>query len=122
MAPYSKSGSFKEAFELSNTSWMPHFTQGLCFDLADTLAGNLKLPPYFFQGSAISINQPKSLLEDLPFTIGKRFQHVLDFFLQQDNRSHVARIFGAPVFDKIPKIRFLALALETEVRSVAAPS
>src|SRR5436309_9480769 len=42
--PYSEAGSFKEAFELPNTSWMPHFAQCLCFDLADALAGDLKLP------------------------------------------------------------------------------
>ena len=95
---------------MPNTSWVPHFTQGLCFDLANTLASDLKLPAYFFQRSAISINQSKSLLEDLPFTIGERLQHVFDFFLQQDNRSHVARIFGTPVFDKIAKVGFLALA------------
>ena len=33
--PYSQAGSFKEAFELPDTSWMPHFAQGLRFDLAD---------------------------------------------------------------------------------------
>src|SRR5436309_8411481 len=107
--PKSQSGSFKEALELPDTSRMSHFAQGLCFDLTDTLPSDLELPPYFFQGSAISIDQAKSLLEDLPFAISKRLQHVLDFFLQQDNRSHVARIFGASVFDKIAKIRFFAL-------------
>ena len=89
---------------------MPHFTQGLCFDLANTLASDLKLPAYFFQRSAISINQTKSLLEDLPFTIGERLQYVFDFFLQQDKSSQVPRLFGAPVFDKIAKIGLLALA------------
>src|SRR5262249_13272615 len=89
---------------------MPHFTQCLCFDLANTLPGHLKLPADFFQGSAISINQPKSLLEDLPLTICERFQDILDLFLQQDNRGHVARVFSSPVFNKIAKICFLALA------------
>src|SRR5919198_5192051 len=56
--PYSQSRSFKEAFELPDTSRMPHFAQGLCFDLADTLAGDLKLAAYFFQGSAIPIHEP----------------------------------------------------------------
>src|SRR5262249_1798806 len=78
----SQSGSFKEAFELPNTSWMPHLAQGLRFDLTDSLAGDLELPAHFFKGSAISIDQPKSLLQDLPFTICERLKHVLDFFLQ----------------------------------------
>ena len=68
--PYSQAGSFKEAFELPDTSWMPHLTQGLRFDLADALAGNLELPAYFFQGSAVPIDQPETLLEDLSFPIG----------------------------------------------------
>src|SRR5262249_10395594 len=105
-----QTGSFKKAFELTYASRMPHFTQGLRFDLANTLASDLKLPAYFFQGPAISIDQPKSLLQHLPFAVGERLKHVLDFFLQQNDRSHVARIFGAPVFDEIAKIRFLALA------------
>src|SRR5215510_3767708 len=105
-----QTGSFKKAFELTYASRMPHFTQGLRFDLANTLASDLKLPAYFFQGPAISIDQPKSLLQNLPFAVGERFKHVLDFFFQQNNRRHVARIFGAPVFDEIAKIRFLALA------------
>jgi hypothetical protein len=66
----SQSGSFKEAFKLPDTSWMSHFAQGLCFDLTYAFAGNLKLPAYFFQGSAVAIDQPESLLKDLSFTIG----------------------------------------------------
>src|SRR6266487_4432533 len=63
----SQSGSFKEAFKLPDTSWMSHFAQGLCFDLTYAFAGNLKLPAYFFQGSAVAIDQPESLLKDLSF-------------------------------------------------------
>jgi hypothetical protein len=38
---------FKEAFQLPNPGGMPHFAQGLCFDLPDPLASNLELPAYF---------------------------------------------------------------------------
>src|SRR5439155_26334980 len=54
---YSQAGSFKEAFKLPYTSWMPHFAQCLCFDLPYTFAGDLKLPAYFLQGSAVAIDQ-----------------------------------------------------------------
>src|SRR5207302_5224251 len=108
--PCSKSRGFKESLQLSNTCWMPHFAQGLCFNLTNALAGNLELPAYFFQGPAVSINQPKSLFEHLPLPIGQRLQHVLDFLLQQNNRSHVARVFGASVLDKVAEICFFALA------------
>src|SRR5205823_11093720 len=87
------SGGFKETLELSDTSRMPHFAQGLCFNLTNPLAGNLELPAHFLQRSAVAIDQPKSLLEHLPLPIGERLQHVLDFFLQQNNCSHVTRVF-----------------------------
>src|SRR5437870_11504805 len=106
---YSNSRSFKESLQLSNSSWMPHFAQGFCFNLADSLAGNLELPAYFFQGSTVSIDQAKSLLEHLPFPIGQRLQHVLDFFLQQNDGSHIARVFGASVLDKVAEICFFDL-------------
>ena len=89
---------------------MPHFAQGLCLDLADSFPSNLELPPYFFQRSAVAIDETESLLEDLPFPIREGFQDILDLFLEQNDRSHVTRVFGAPVLDEIAKIRFLALA------------
>src|SRR5204862_7298713 len=88
--PKSQSGSFKEALELPDTSRMSHFAQRLCFDLTDTLPSDLELPPYFFQSPAISIDQAKSLLEDLPFAISERLQLVLCFFLQPGHRIYVA--------------------------------
>src|SRR5262249_7500467 len=103
------SWGFKKTFQLSNTSWVAHFAQGFCFDLANPLASDLELPTHFLQGSAVPIDQAKSLLEHLSFSISERLQHVLDFFLQQNNGGHIARIFGASIFDKVPKIRFFAL-------------
>src|SRR5215510_5756083 len=89
---------------------MPHFAKSLCFDLADALASDLELPPDLFQGAAVSVHQPKPLLEDLAFTIGESFQHILDFFLQQNNRSHVAGVLGASILNEIAEVGFLALA------------
>ena len=107
---YSNPRRFKETFQLPNPGWMPHFAQRLCLDLADPLASNLELPAYFFQRSAVAVDEAESLLEDLPFSVGKRFQDILDLFLEQNDRSHVARVFGAPVLDEIAKVGFLALA------------
>src|SRR5262249_35841197 len=108
--PCSKSRGFKKSLQLSNTGWMPHFAQRLGFDLANALASNLELPAYLFEGSAVSIDQPESLFENLPLPIRERLQNVLDFFLQQHNRCHIARIFGTSVLDKVAKICFFALA------------
>src|SRR5262245_163848 len=89
---------------------MPHFAQSFCLNLADPLASDLELPPYFFQCSAVAVDQTEPLLKDLPFSIGERFQDILDLFLQQNDCSHVARVFGSPVLDEIAKVAFLALA------------
>ena len=51
------SGRFKETFELSDTGRMPHFAQRFCFDLTNPLAGDLELPAYFLQRSAVAIDQ-----------------------------------------------------------------
>src|SRR5215510_1145889 len=101
---------FKKTFQLPDTGWMPHLTQSLCLNLADPLARNLKLPAYFLQRSAVAIHETESLFEDLPLTVGERFQHVLDLLFEQNDCSHVARVFGPPVLDEIAEIGFLALA------------
>ena len=89
---------------------MPHFTQSLCFDLADALPCDLELPADFFEGSAVSIDEPKSLLEHLPLTIRQSLQHVLNFLFQQYNGSHIAGIFSASILDKVAEICFFTLA------------
>ena len=50
------SWGLKETLELSNTGGMPHFAQGLCFNLTNPLPGDLELPAHFLQRSAISID------------------------------------------------------------------
>src|SRR6476660_1781609 len=101
---------FKKTFQLPNPGWMPHFAQGFCLDLADPLASNLELPPYFFQRSAITVDETETLLKNLPFPVRERFQDILNFFLEQNDRGHVARIFGASILDEIAKVGFLALS------------
>ena len=107
---YSQSRRFEESLQLPNTSWVPHFAQGFCFDLTDALAGNLELPAYLLQRATVSIDQPKPLLEHLPFPVRERLQHVFDFFLQQHNGRHVAWVFCPSVLDEVAKIGFFALA------------
>jgi hypothetical protein len=65
----SNAGRFKETFQLPNPSGMPHFAQGLGFDLTDSLACNLELPADFFQRSAVAVDEAESLFEDLPFSV-----------------------------------------------------
>src|SRR5437773_11403454 len=88
---------------------MPHFSQRFRFDLANALPRDLKLPAYFLEGSAVSIDQPKPLLEHLPLAFSQSLENILDLLLQQNNSSHIARVFVALILDKVAKIGFLAL-------------
>src|SRR5262249_39837562 len=101
---------FKETFQLPNPRRMPHFAQRFCLDLADPLPSDLELAAYFFQRSTVAVNEAKSLLEDLSFSVSEGFKDILDLLLQQDNRSHVARVFGATILDEVAEVGFLALA------------
>src|SRR3954447_748942 len=107
---WSNSRRFKKSFQLPNPRWMAHFAQGFCLDLADPLASNLELPPYFFQGSAVAIDEAKSLFENLPFPVREGFQDIFDLFLKQNDRRHVAGILSPSILDEITKVGFLAFA------------
>src|SRR6266446_1831125 len=89
---------------------MAHFAQRFRLDLANPLAGNSKLAADLFQGPAISVDQAEALFENLAFTFGQRLKHILDLFLQQHNRRHVAGVFSTLVFDEVAEIRLLAFA------------
>src|SRR5262249_11981952 len=106
----SNSWRFKKTFQLPNPGWMPHFAQRLCFDLADSLASDLELPTDFFQAWTVAISWAEPFLEALPLSVRQCFQDVFDLFLEQNDRSHIARVLGAPIFDEIAKVGFLALA------------
>src|SRR6266566_9671645 len=101
---------FEETFELPDTGRMPHFAQGFCLDLANTLSSDLELPTHFLECSAISIDQTKPLFQHLPLALCQSLEHVFDFLLQQNNGGHVARVFRAFVLDKVTKISFFAFA------------
>src|SRR4030095_2105144 len=100
----------KKSFELPNTGRVAHLAQSLCFDLTNALTSDLELPAYFFKRSAVTVDQPETLLEHLPLAICQSFEDIFNFLLQQNNRSHIAGVFSASVLDKVAKIRFFAFA------------
>src|SRR5215471_9115662 len=89
---------------------MPHLTQSFRLDLTDALAGHSELPTDLLERAAVSVDQPEPLLEDLTLALSESFEDVLDLFLEQHNRCHVARILRALVLDKIAKVRLFAFA------------
>ena len=55
-------GRFQESLELTYPSRVPHLTQGLGLDLADSLPGDPKLPADLLKRAAITVHQPETLL------------------------------------------------------------
>ena len=75
-----------EAFELSRADWVLELTDGLGFDLADTLAGDFEDSPDLFQCVSIAVAYAVAELDNLTLAIGKGFQHhinaVFEHFLR----------------------------------------
>src|SRR5260370_1728898 len=105
-----KVSRFKEAFKVSDAGRMPHFPPCFRFELTNALPRDLKLPAYFLESSAVSIDEPKPLFKHLPLPLSEGLEHVLDFLLQQNNGRHVAGIFRALILDKVAEISLFAFA------------
>src|SRR3954447_12055658 len=101
-------GSFEESFQLPDSRGMAHFSEGLGLDLSDTLSRDTELTSYFFEGAAVSVDQPKPLLQNLALAFGQCFQDILDLLLQENDRSHVARVLRALILDEISEICLFA--------------
>src|SRR5436190_14922968 len=97
---------FQKTFQLPDPSWMAHLPQGLRFNLPDALTRDTKLSAHLFKCPAVAIDQAEALFQYLALTIRQRLEHVFDFFLQQNDRRHVARVFCPLIFDKIPEVCF----------------
>ena len=73
--PWLPSGSWhdlvalQETLELAETGWVPHLTQGLCLDLADSLAGHLELFADLLERTAVSVAEAKSQFEPNTFVL-----------------------------------------------------
>ena len=50
----------EETVQLTNSRRVPHLTQGLCLDLANSFAGDLELLPDFFERAAVSVLESKA--------------------------------------------------------------
>ena len=60
---------------------MTHLPQCFGLDLADPFPGHSELASNFFQSAAVAVDQAKTLLEDLPLSLGQGFQNIFDLFL-----------------------------------------
>ena len=89
---------------------MPHLAQSFRLDLPNAFARDAELPANFFECPAVTVDEAEALLEHLAFALGERLEHVLNLLLEENNRGHVARIFGAFVFDEITEVRLFAFA------------
>ena len=89
---------------------MAHFSERLCFDLSDALAGDLELTAYFFKRAAVAIHQAKALFKNLSFAFGQRVEDILDLILEQNDRRLVGRIFSSLVLDEITEAGVVGVA------------
>ena len=80
---------------------MTHFTQGLGFDLADTLTGDLELATHFLKGAGIAVLEAKALFEYFTLTLGESVEHVADFFLKHGKACLFHGVFSGLVFDEV---------------------
>ena len=66
----SRSRQLDEAFQLPDAGGVAHFPEGLGFDLADPLAGDLELAADFFKRAAVAVLEAEALFEDLALAFG----------------------------------------------------
>lgn len=100
----------KESFELANAGGVAHFAKSFGLDLTNAFAGDLELTSDFLEGAAVAVDQAEALLEHLTLALGERFQDVLDFVLEKNNRGHIRGIFRAFVFDEISETGVVTVA------------
>ena len=89
---------------------MPHLPQGLGFDLADALAGNLELLAHLFQRPAVAVDQAEAQGQHPALAFREGIEDVDDFLPQERERGHVIGVFRALVFDKVAKAGVIAVA------------
>ena len=92
---------------------MPHLAKGLGFDLANTLAGNVELAPNFFQRARIAVDQAETQCQDFLLTLRQGLQNIADLFLQQAECGHFIGLLGRLIFDKVAKVRIVAVTDRT---------
>ena len=62
---------------------MAELSECLCFDLADTLAGNVKALTYLLESTCLAVLETETELKDLSLTVCKGGEHLIELFLEE---------------------------------------
>jgi hypothetical protein len=101
---------FEEALELADAGGMAHFAEGLGFDLADALAGDVELAADFLEGAGIAVAKAEAEFEDAAFAGGKAGEDVAELVFEEAEAGDLGRAFGALVFDEVAEAGVVAVA------------
>src|SRR5687767_8891894 len=101
---------FDKALQLADARGVPHFSQGLGFDLTDAFAGDFKLLADFLESARIAIAQAEAQFQDLAFAFGEAAEHVAQLVLEQAVAGHLRGVISRLVLDEIAEVRLLTVA------------
>src|SRR2546423_13893223 len=79
---------------------MAQFAQGLGFNLANTLTGDVKLFADFFQGTAATVIETETQLEHFALALGQAIEDILHLLFEQLMAGRVGGSEGSVVLDK----------------------
>jgi hypothetical protein len=86
--------------QLAAAARMAQAAQGHAFNLADALARQAELLPYFLQRVGPTVHQPETQPQDAGLARAERAQHLFHFIPQQILQRRLRRRGGRVVFDE----------------------
>src|ERR1017187_2875062 len=89
---------------------MTQLAEGLGFDLADALAGDLEALADFFQGVLGTVFEAEAHLDDALLTRGERAQNLRGVLLEVDADDGFTGRDSLPILDKIAEVRIFLFA------------
>ncbi|KKN46473.1 hypothetical protein LCGC14_0672430, partial [marine sediment metagenome] len=89
---------------------MLELADGLGFDLANALAGDLEDVADLLERVAVSVAQAVAELDDLALAVGEGLQDVLDAFLEHFAAGGDDGVLGGLVLDEVSEVGVLALS------------
>ena len=92
------------------TAGVANLAQCLCFNLADTFAGDVELLANFLQRVRLSILQPETKADDLLLARGQCVQHFLQLFAHHGVGRHLRRRGRVLILDEVAQMAVLFLA------------
>src|SRR5580698_661702 len=94
-----------EGLELAAAAGVTELAEGLGFDLADALAGDLEGLADLFEGVFAAVLEAEAHLDDTLLAGSERAQDLRGVLLEVDRDDCVGRRDGHAVFDEVSEVR-----------------